>query len=138
MFYRWAKYKQGKDAIIALVANKSDLDSTEVSDQEGRAKVAEWNKMHGETCLFYSTSAKTNSGVKEMTKEVAEALVLRHEDHKSKSVYPYQADRMQLIEDGYYPKDVEHVLMDEEGCVEKTIELFHNQDDMEDRIGLWE
>jgi len=138
MFYRWAKYKQGKDALIALIANKSDLDNTEVSDQEGEAKVAAWNKEHGDFCHFFSTSAKSNTGIKEMTKHMAELLVLRDEDHKSKSVYPWQKDRMQLIEDGYYPKDVEHVLLDEEGCVEKTIELFHNQDDMEDRIGLWE
>ena len=139
MFYRWAKYRQGADAMIALVANKSDLDNTEVTEAEAEAKVAEWNKKHedGTCCQFFATSAKTNEGVKEMTTTMAEKLVLRHEDHKSKSVYPWQADRMKLIEEGYFPKDVEHVLLDEEGCMEKTVELFHNFDDMEDRIGLW-
>jgi GTPase SAR1 family protein len=139
MFYRWAKYRQGADALIALVANKSDLDNTEVTEAEAQAKVAEWNQMHGDgsCCHFFSTSAKTNQGVKEMTTHMAQLLVQRHEDHKSKSVYPFQADRMKLIEEGYFPKDVEHVLLDEEGCVEKTVELFHNLDDMEDRIGLW-
>jgi len=138
MFYRWAKYRQGKDAYIALVAAKSDLDNQEVSPSEAEQKVAAWNSEHGDFCHFFETSAKDNTGIKEFTNQMAERLVLRHQDHKSKSVYPWQADRMKLIEDGYYPKDVEHVLLDEEGCVEKTIELFHNQDDMEDRIGLWE
>jgi GTPase SAR1 family protein len=139
MFYRWAKYRQGADALIALVANKSDLDSTEVTEAEGQAKVAEWNALHGDgqCCHFFTTSAKSNTGIKEMTIAMADLLTLRDEDHKSKSVYPFQADRMALIEEGYFPKDVEHVLLDEEGCVEKTVELFHNLDDMEDRIGLW-
>eukprot|EP00658_Telonema_sp_P-2_P012333 TRINITY_DN146_c0_g2_i2.p3 TRINITY_DN146_c0_g2~~TRINITY_DN146_c0_g2_i2.p3 ORF type:complete len:176 (-),score=47.36 TRINITY_DN146_c0_g2_i2:321-848(-) len=137
MFLRWAKYRQGEDALVALVAAKCDLADPQVAAHEGRAKVRQWNQAYGETCYFFETSAKANTGISEMVELMAEKLVSRHENHESPKVYPWEVDRLKLIEDGYEPEDVENVLLDEEGHVAKTIELFHNQDDMEDRIGLW-
>eukprot|EP00657_Telonema_sp_P-1_P005212 TRINITY_DN22432_c0_g2_i2.p1 TRINITY_DN22432_c0_g2~~TRINITY_DN22432_c0_g2_i2.p1 ORF type:complete len:272 (-),score=87.28 TRINITY_DN22432_c0_g2_i2:82-897(-) len=67
MFYRWARYRGGQDALIALISAKNDLPNTEVTRADGEAKVAEWNALHGDNCYFFETSAKSNSGIQEMT-----------------------------------------------------------------------
>ena len=61
--------ERGGDVIIMLVGNKTDLtDKRQVSAEEGEAKAKKLN------VLFFETSAKSNTNIKQMFRKLAEAL----------------------------------------------------------------
>ena len=61
--------ERGGDVIILLVGNKTDLtDKRQVSAEEGEAKAKKLN------VLFFETSAKSNTNIKQMFRKLAEAL----------------------------------------------------------------
>lgn len=61
--------ERGGDVIIMLVGNKTDLaDKRQVTAEEGEAKAKKLN------VLFFETSAKSNSNIKQMFRKLAEAL----------------------------------------------------------------
>jgi Ras-related protein Rab-6A len=61
--------ERGGDVIIMLVGNKTDLsDKRQVSSEEGEAKAKKLN------VLFFETSAKSNTNIKQMFRKLAEAL----------------------------------------------------------------
>jgi Ras-related protein Rab-6A len=61
--------ERGGDVIIMLVGNKTDLsDKRQVSNEEGEAKAKKLN------VLFFETSAKSNTNIKQMFRKLAEAL----------------------------------------------------------------
>ncbi|EAY01379.1 small GTP-binding protein, putative [Trichomonas vaginalis G3] len=59
----------GIESIIAIVANKADIEEVEVSDEEAR----EWAQKSG--YLFYKTSAKTGQGIDDMFADLVKKVV---------------------------------------------------------------
>jgi Ras-related protein Rab-6A len=61
--------ERGGDVIIMLVGNKTDLaDKRQVTAEEGESKAKKLN------VLFFETSAKSNTNIKQMFRKLAEAL----------------------------------------------------------------
>merc|ERR1712194_645423 len=61
--------ERGKDVVIILVGNKSDVaDRRQVSTEEGQEKATEFN------VLFIETSAKAGTNVKQLFRQLASAL----------------------------------------------------------------
>jgi len=61
--------ERGKDVVIILVGNKSDIpDRRQVSTEEGQEKATEFN------VLFIETSAKAGTNVKQLFRQLASAL----------------------------------------------------------------
>lgn len=62
------KNQRGEGVIISLLANKTDVEDRDVSEEEGR-KLAEENEV-----LFKEVSAKTGNNIQEFFKEIAALL----------------------------------------------------------------
>jgi len=138
-FFRWAKYAQGEGALVALVANKCDLPN-QVPPEEGQALVDEWNAQFPDSpdcCSFHEVSAKDGSGIKELKESLGNKLVQNEVGGPYKKWFPWQEAYIQLLEDGYEPRDAEHLLIDEEGNMEEVVRLMHDETDIESRIGLY-
>jgi len=136
MFYQWAKYAQGEGALVALVANKCDL-TNQVPPEDAQALVDKWNAEFPDCCSFHQVSAKDGTGMPELKESLGTTLVAKEIGSKYTKYFPWREEFLQLLEDGYEPRDAEHMLIDEEGDVEEVIRLMHDETDMESRIGLY-